>query len=241
MQAADPTIGPPGPLKSISLEQYGFYRYGDITPKDTFLALRKSPGGAAASAMDDNGCVYTQDETNFGFRKAIRQAPPPLFTIYRQHEDALGQYAQQQALRNGDRPTLYDLLISNLPFGPPSRARSRTVRLTPAEEAWARLPRSENIGTQARPPAFKTGVPESPARPIKAETGKGAPAKGPGAANKTKVGPTTEGESFAPGSPAHKAQRWIDYQAKNVGNDKALAYDQWSKRYDVAIQNSRGR
>ncbi|WP_294304165.1 polymorphic toxin-type HINT domain-containing protein [uncultured Chryseobacterium sp.] len=36
------------------------------------------------------------------------------------------------------------------------------------------------------------------------------------------------------GTPEHKAQRWEDYQAR--GGE--LNYDDWSKRYDVAIQNA---
>lgn len=37
------------------------------------------------------------------------------------------------------------------------------------------------------------------------------------------------------GTPEHKAQRWEDYQAR--GGE--LTYDKWSKKYDVAVENSR--
>ncbi|MCS3529760.1 polymorphic toxin-type HINT domain-containing protein [Chryseobacterium sp. JUb7] len=42
------------------------------------------------------------------------------------------------------------------------------------------------------------------------------------------------GYKLEAGTPEHKAQRWEDYQAR--GGE--LDYDDWSKRYDVAIQNA---
>lgn len=42
------------------------------------------------------------------------------------------------------------------------------------------------------------------------------------------------GYKLEAGTPEHKAQRWEDYQAR--GGE--LDYDDWSKRYDVAVQNA---
>lgn len=47
---------------------------------------------------------------------------------------------------------------------------------------------------------------------------------------------------MAPGSPGHKAQRWIEYQMKNPDkypNVSEVIEPKWSRMYDTIIQNSR--